>query len=104
MSATVRNPEDLGGWITQVHGECETIRTLFRPVPLTWHFCHSTAPPSDDSSRPPAPARLLPLLNEGGRKINPALLPPRARFALDDEGEAWGRWDGASRGKVWPRA
>ncbi|KAI3428051.1 hypothetical protein D9Q98_006436 [Chlorella vulgaris] len=99
MSATVRNPEDLGGWITQVHGECETIRTLFRPVPLTWHFCHSTAPPSDDSSRPPAPARLLPLLNEGGRKINPALLPPRARFALDDEGEAWGRWDGASRGK-----
>ncbi|WIA36589.1 hypothetical protein OEZ86_007879 [Tetradesmus obliquus] len=40
MSATVKNPEDLGGWISQVHGECVTIKTRFRPVPLRWVFCH----------------------------------------------------------------
>eukprot|EP00879_Flechtneria_rotunda_P015990 GHRR01016723.1.p1 GENE.GHRR01016723.1~~GHRR01016723.1.p1 ORF type:complete len:1310 (+),score=476.87 GHRR01016723.1:197-4126(+) len=40
MSATVKNPDDLGGWISQVHGECVTIKTRFRPVPLRWMFCH----------------------------------------------------------------
>ena len=24
----------------QVHGECVTIKTRFRPVPLRWVFCH----------------------------------------------------------------
>lgn len=24
----------------QVHGECTTIKTRFRPVPLRWVFCH----------------------------------------------------------------
>ncbi|KAK9820466.1 hypothetical protein WJX72_010660 [[Myrmecia] bisecta] len=41
MSATVANPQDLGGWISQVHGPCETITTHFRPVPLNWHYCQS---------------------------------------------------------------
>jgi hypothetical protein len=25
---------------SQVHGECVTIKTRFRPVPLRWVFCH----------------------------------------------------------------
>eukprot|EP00878_Enallax_costatus_P040101 GHUV01046088.1.p1 GENE.GHUV01046088.1~~GHUV01046088.1.p1 ORF type:complete len:518 (+),score=154.14 GHUV01046088.1:261-1814(+) len=40
MSATVRNPDDLGGWISAVHGDCVTIKTRFRPVPLQWVFCN----------------------------------------------------------------
>ncbi|KAL4443480.1 hypothetical protein ABPG75_011217 [Micractinium tetrahymenae] len=115
MSATVRNPEDLGGWISQVHSECETIRTNFRPVPLTWHFCHALPAEGEGgggarggggggpAALPARPAaRLLPLLEEGGgRRINPALLPPSKRFGgelgafSDDE---WGRWD--KKGKM----
>lgn len=40
MSATVQNPEALGGWIGDVHGACETVKTQFRPVPLQWGFAH----------------------------------------------------------------
>jgi uncharacterized membrane protein YgcG len=40
MSATVQNPEALGGWIGAVHGACETVKTQFRPVPLQWGFAH----------------------------------------------------------------
>jgi superfamily II RNA helicase len=40
MSATVQNPEALGGWIGAVHGVCETVKTQFRPVPLQWGFAH----------------------------------------------------------------
>lgn len=40
MSATVQNPEALGGWIGAVHGPCETVKTQFRPVPLQWGFAH----------------------------------------------------------------
>jgi superfamily II RNA helicase len=40
MSATVKNPEALGGWIGEVHGPCETVKTQFRPVPLQWGFAH----------------------------------------------------------------
>lgn len=36
MSATVKNPQDLGNWITEVHGPCRTIQTKKRPVPLLW--------------------------------------------------------------------
>ena len=39
MSATVRNPDDVAGWIGEVHGECATVATSFRPVPLNWHYC-----------------------------------------------------------------
>jgi serine/threonine protein kinase len=38
MSATVANPEEIGGWIEHVHGSCKTIQTSFRPVPLQWLF------------------------------------------------------------------
>lgn len=120
----------------QVHGECETVRTSFRPVPLTWHFCHATPPPparrsgqrggrgagllgSSDSegsgsdgygsssgggggaSSGASPgARLLPLLDPSGRRINPALLPPEKRFSEEAFDDEWGRWDGLRRAKV----
>lgn len=42
MSATVQNPEALGGWISEVHGACETVKTQFRPVPLQWGFAHKS--------------------------------------------------------------
>jgi len=38
MSATVRNPNDLGDWISAVHGPCQTLRTADRPVPLNWLY------------------------------------------------------------------
>ena len=41
MSATVRNPGDLGGWVSAVHGPCETLITSARPVPLTWRYAWS---------------------------------------------------------------
>jgi hypothetical protein len=69
-------------------------------VPLTWHFCHALPPPRQE---PPATAaaRLLPLLDGGGRRINPALLPPDKRFGAGvDSDEDWGRWDGAKKGGV----
>ncbi|GBF97818.1 DEAD-box ATP-dependent RNA helicase, chloroplastic [Raphidocelis subcapitata] len=67
MSATVKNPEDLGGWISQEHGECVTVRTRFRPVPLRWLFCHAAA------SGPRGPAALGELLDGSGRGLNPRL-------------------------------
>lgn len=109
----LQSPAALPGAL-QVHSECETIRTNFRPVPLTWHFCHAAH--SEDevgggarrgggglAAVPPQPAaRLLPLLDEaGGRRINPALLPPSKRFGGDMDGlsdDDWGRWD--KKGKV----
>ncbi|KAG7672839.1 hypothetical protein Ndes2437B_g02819 [Nannochloris sp. 'desiccata'] len=98
MSATVRNPADLTGWITAVHGDCDLVQTSFRPVPLSWQFCLT---PGEGETA------LLPLLNEKARGINPQLLPPAARIAAaemqrekdeeeDDEeedGESWGRVD-----------
>ncbi len=126
----------------QVHGECETVRTSFRPVPLTWHFCHATPPPparrsgqrpgrgagllcgsdsegsgsdsgygssssggggsssSGASSGASPGARLLPLLDPSGRRINPALLPPEKRFSEEAFEDEWGRWDGLRRAKV----
>ena len=135
MSATVRNPEDLGGWISQasgahavvmvqthlatdatamgpsqnergimnlycgclvpppqVHGECETVRTSLRPVPLTFQYIHAV-PPAAQGAQPSA--RLLPLLGEGGRSINPALLPPNKRYGADGEGSGGCRGVGA---------
>ncbi|PRW05688.1 DEAD DEAH box helicase, partial [Chlorella sorokiniana] len=113
-----------------VHGECETVRTSFRPVPLTWHFCHATPPPpakrsgqkagrgaglldgsdSDGSgseagssgalSTASPGARLLPLLDPSGRRINPALLPPEKRFSDETFDDEWGRWDGLRRAKM----
>ena len=38
MSATVSNAQELGEWITAVHGPCQTLETGWRPVPLEWYF------------------------------------------------------------------
>ena len=97
MSATVRNPADLTGWISSVHGECDLVQTTFRPVPLTWQYCLT---PGEGK------ISLLKLLNEKNRGINPQLLPPAARFAAslrtedDEDEEEWGRVDtGKKAGK-----
>ena len=99
MSATVRNPRDVSGWITKVHGRTATVQTSFRPVPLKWHFCLS---PGDGN------VTMLPLLDDDLNGLNPRLLPPSARVdslagslssaswdgASGDESDGgWGRWD-----------
>ncbi|CAN0924107.1 DExH-box ATP-dependent RNA helicase DExH15 chloroplastic [Linum grandiflorum] len=56
LSATVKNPDELAGWIREVHGETELVTTAKRPVPLTWHFSTKT--------------NLLPLLEEKGTRMN----------------------------------
>lgn len=87
MSATVRNPADLSGWIDAVHGDCDTVTTSFRPVPLRWHFCLS---PGEGA------AAIMPLLDPRGRALNPRLVPPSERDEVLGGGsgdEGWGRWD-----------
>ncbi|KAK7309827.1 hypothetical protein RJT34_06880 [Clitoria ternatea] len=56
LSATVANPDELAGWIRQIHGETELVTSSKRPVPLTWHFSMKNS--------------LLPLLNEKGTQMN----------------------------------
>ncbi|KAK9846418.1 hypothetical protein WJX81_003415 [Elliptochloris bilobata] len=68
MSATVANAKDLGGWIDQVHGNCQTVVTRHRPVPLTWHFCQSVD----------GKTQLVHLLDRTGKQLNPALFPEGA--------------------------
>lgn len=99
MSATVRNPKDVSGWISKVHGPTATVQTSFRPVPLKWHFCLS--PGGGDVT-------MLPLLDDDMNGLNPRLLSPAARVdslagslsssswdgASGDESDGgWGRWD-----------
>ena len=48
----------------QVHGECETVITRFRPVPLTWHYCHTLE----------GATQLVPLLNPKGTGLSPQML------------------------------
>ena len=100
MSATVRNPYDISGWISEVHGTCATIVTKFRPVPLQWHFCLS---PGDGE------VTMLPLLDSNDAGLNPRLIPPSSRveslagslssWQSDDDdlswggSSTWGRWD-----------
>ncbi|KAL0028996.1 hypothetical protein WJX77_010606 [Trebouxia sp. C0004] len=76
MSATVANPDDLGFWITKVHGQCETVMTRFRPVPLTWHYCHTLE----------GNTQLVPLLNKKGTNLSSEMLgKPIKAQAEDDE-------------------
>ncbi|CAH9146624.1 unnamed protein product [Cuscuta epithymum] len=56
LSATVSNPDELAGWIGQIHGRTELVTSPKRPVPLTWHFSTKAA--------------LLPLLDEKGTSVN----------------------------------
>nr|GMC88082.1 DExH-box ATP-dependent RNA helicase DExH15 chloroplastic isoform X1 [Ipomoea batatas] len=71
LSATVANPDELAGWIGQIHGRTELVTSLRRPVPLTWHF--STKP------------ALLPLLNEKGTSMSRSLA---LNYLQLDESEA----------------
>eukprot|EP00210_Caulerpa_lentillifera_P007073 g6766.t1 len=63
MSATVANPQDLGDWISQIHGPCATIKTSRRPVPLSWHFAFSVPKMNY--------VEIHPLLNEDKTRLNP---------------------------------
>ncbi|KAL8518883.1 hypothetical protein ACS0TY_010011 [Phlomoides rotata] len=56
LSATVANPDELAGWIGQIHGKTELVTSSKRPVPLTWLFSTKTT--------------LLPLLDEKGTGMN----------------------------------
>ncbi|KDP21275.1 hypothetical protein JCGZ_21746 [Jatropha curcas] len=56
LSATVKNPDELAGWINEVHGKTELVTSSKRPVPLSWHF--STK------------ACLFPLLEDKGKHMN----------------------------------
>ncbi|KAE9613427.1 putative RNA helicase [Lupinus albus] len=56
LSATVANPDELAGWIGQIHGKTELVTSSKRPVPLTWHFSMKNS--------------LLPLLDEKGTRMN----------------------------------
>ncbi|KAF8775958.1 hypothetical protein HU200_004093 [Digitaria exilis] len=56
LSATVANPDELAGWISQIHGKTELVTSNKRPVPLTWHFSKKYA--------------LQPLLDGKGKKMN----------------------------------
>uniref|UniRef100_A0A166E9W8 Helicase ATP-binding domain-containing protein n=1 Tax=Daucus carota subsp. sativus TaxID=79200 RepID=A0A166E9W8_DAUCS len=56
LSATVANPDELAGWIGQIHGKTELVMSSRRPVPLNWHFSTKTA--------------LSPLLDDKGTTMN----------------------------------
>ncbi|XP_020090516.1 DExH-box ATP-dependent RNA helicase DExH15 chloroplastic [Ananas comosus] len=56
LSATVANPDELAGWIGQIHGKTELVTSTKRPVPLIWHFSLKNS--------------LYPLLDEKGKKMN----------------------------------
>lgn len=78
LSATVANPDELAGWIGQIHGKTELVTSSRRPVPLTWHFSTKTA--------------LSPLLDDKGttmnRKLSVNYLQQNlsGQKAYDDEG------------------
>ncbi len=57
LSATVANAAQLTDWIQQVHGPTDLVRSEFRPVPLSYHFCSAKG--------------LHPLLNEKGSGLHP---------------------------------
>ena len=91
LSATVGNPDDLAGWIEEVHCDplgkmnrrCHTIVSDFRPVPLRWHF----------SMRPGKMwPGLGPLLNRKGDRMHADLFP----FTKDGARE-WEQRNGGDR-------
>ncbi len=72
LSATVANSDQLTDWIAQVHGPTDLIYSDFRPVPLTFHFCH--------------PKGMVSLLDDQGKKLNPQLKPRGGKGARGDRG------------------
>ncbi|CAG9467871.1 unnamed protein product [Pedinophyceae sp. YPF-701] len=112
LSATVENPEDLAGWIRQVHGPCDTVITKLRPVPLMWHFCLDPTGAGEDN------AELFPLLNPSGRQLawdlqvalgmaeDVELEAKKGRRGRDGSWEDWadpGEWKQAARKKFGAR-
>ncbi|CAA7014398.1 unnamed protein product [Microthlaspi erraticum] len=78
LSATVANPDELAGWIGEIHGKTELVTSTRRPVPLTWFFSTKHS--------------LLPLLDEKGTHVNRKLSlnylqmsASEARFRDDDD-------------------
>jgi len=90
MSATVKNPDDLGAWVDAVHGSCKTVRTGRRPVPLLWQY----------SRREGRRTRVMPLLSASGKQLSRELRPrsERLREMVEEAGGEWGRWRGAADG------
>ncbi|ESQ28215.1 hypothetical protein EUTSA_v10018027mg [Eutrema salsugineum] len=79
LSATVANPDELAGWIGEIHGKTELVTSTRRPVPLTWYFSTKHS--------------LVPLLDEKGTHVNRKLSlnylqlsASEARYRDDDEG------------------
>ncbi|KAK6139263.1 hypothetical protein DH2020_026987 [Rehmannia glutinosa] len=83
LSATVANPDELAGWIGQIHGKTELVTSTKRPVPLTWHFSTKTA--------------LLPLLDEKGTGMNRKL--SLNQLQLDSSGANVYKDEGSRRRK-----
>ncbi|XP_023643703.1 DExH-box ATP-dependent RNA helicase DExH15 chloroplastic [Capsella rubella] len=78
LSATVANPDELAGWIGEIHGKTELVTSTRRPVPLTWYFSTKHS--------------LVPLLDERGTNVNRKLSlnylqlsASEARFRDDDD-------------------
>ncbi|KAG5604268.1 hypothetical protein H5410_025760 [Solanum commersonii] len=83
LSATVANPDELAGWIGQIHGRTELVTSTKRPVPLTWHFSTKTA--------------LLPLLDDKGTSMNRKLSLNYLQY--DESGSELYREEGSKRRK-----
>ncbi|XP_027772858.1 DExH-box ATP-dependent RNA helicase DExH15 chloroplastic isoform X2 [Solanum pennellii] len=83
LSATVANPDELAGWIGQIHGRTELVTSSKRPVPLTWHFSTKTA--------------LLPLLDDKGTSMNRKLSLNYLQY--DESGSELYREEGSKRRK-----
>ncbi|GFP91556.1 dead-box ATP-dependent RNA helicase ise2 chloroplastic [Phtheirospermum japonicum] len=83
LSATVANPDELAGWIGQIHGKTELVTSSKRPVPLTWHFSTKTS--------------LLPLLDEKGTGMNRRL--SLNQLQLDSSGGNLYKDEGSRRRK-----
>lgn len=90
LSATVGNPEDLSGWIEEVHGRCETVVSSYRPVPLTWQYSMK-------------PSRMYPgigpLMNYKGTKLHHDLYPFTREGLLQRNNNDWGQQDDYGRGQ-----
>ncbi|CAN6448490.1 unnamed protein product [Victoria cruziana] len=72
LSATIANPEELAGWISQIHGPTELVTSTKRPVPLNWHFSMKSS--------------MLPLLNEKRNGMNRRLsVKYLQQSSLDDK-------------------
>ena len=73
---------------SQVHGHCETITTQWRPVPLTWLFCHMAK----------GQVKLEPLLDQRKRELSPSLRAAPTYPAVGfGPRESWERGKGRKR-------